>query len=181
MKTAKLLAALKFASKKHASQRRKGPGDVPYINHPIEVAEILSRVASVEDAEILMAALLHDTVEDTDTTEAEIASLFGDHVAALVMECSDDKSLPKHERKNLQVEHAPHKTPGAKLIKIADKISNINDIANSPPVDWSVQRCREYLDWSERVVAGLRGENPSLDEYYDASLRAARTAFNRDA
>jgi GTP diphosphokinase / guanosine-3',5'-bis(diphosphate) 3'-diphosphatase len=176
-----IFSALKFSADKHAKQRRKGPEDTPYINHPIEVAEILINVAAVSDTNTLVAALLHDTIEDTDTRQDELESLFGSSVLALVMECTDDKSLPKAERKRLQVEHAPHKSPQAKLIKIADKISNVRDIVKGPPVDWSLDRIREYLDWSERVVSGLRGENSELDELYDTSLKSARKRLERDS
>jgi guanosine-3',5'-bis(diphosphate) 3'-pyrophosphohydrolase len=172
-----IFSALKFASEKHAKQRRKGPGDTPYINHPIDVAEILVNVAAVSNTDTLVAALLHDTIEDTETGADEIESLFGSCVLALVMECTDDKSLPKAERKRLQIEHASHKSPQAKLIKIADKISNVRDIGKAPPVDWSFDRIREYLDWTERVVNGLRGENADLDALYDTSLKSARERY----
>jgi GTP diphosphokinase / guanosine-3',5'-bis(diphosphate) 3'-diphosphatase len=176
-----IFSALKFSADKHAKQRRKGPEDTPYINHPIEVAEILINVAAVSDTNTLVAALLHDTIEDTDTRQDELESLFGSSVLALVMECTDDKSLPKADRKRLQVEHAPHKSPQAKLIKIADKISNVRDIVKGPPVDWSFERIQEYLDWSECVVSGLRGENAELDELYDTSLKSARKRLERDS
>lgn len=169
-----IFSALKFAADKHAKQRRKGPEDTPYINHPIEVAEILINVGEIGDTDTLVAAILHDTIEDTKTTAEELGSLFGSNVLSLVLECTDDKSLPKAERKRLQVVHAPHKSPKAKLIKIADKISNVKDLVREPPTDWSLDRVREYLDWSERVVSGLRGENAHLDELYDASLKSAR-------
>jgi len=172
-----ILSALKFASQKHFEQRRKN-GVTPYINHPIEVAETLARVADVSDPAILCAALLHDTVEDTDTSEAEIKQLFGEQIASLVMECTDNKSLPKQERKRLQVEHAPHKSAGAKLIKLSDKISNVRDITENPPADWSTQRKIEYLDWSEQVVSGLRGQNKDLDSLYDRLLGEGRTRLS---
>jgi guanosine-3',5'-bis(diphosphate) 3'-pyrophosphohydrolase len=169
-----VLSAVKFAADKHREQRRKSAGDVPYINHPIEVAQILATVAGVKETETLVAALLHDTIEDTDTSAGEISSQFGERVLGLVMECTDDKGLPKQERKDLQVQNAPHKSPQAKLIKIADKISNVNDIANAPPTGWSLERCNEYLDWSNRVVDGLRGGCPALDKLYDSRLKDAR-------
>jgi guanosine-3',5'-bis(diphosphate) 3'-pyrophosphohydrolase len=170
----KVLSALKFASEKHRDQRRKSPGDIPYINHPIEVAQILATIAGVTESDTLIAALLHDTIEDTATSQEEISSRFGKTVLGLVMECTDDKTLPKQTRKDLQVINAPHKSPRAKLIKIADKISNVNDIAHAPPEGWSLQRCSEYLDWSQRVVDGLRGGCAALDEHYDMRLQEAR-------
>ena len=172
-----LLAALKFASLKHRDQRRKS-GDVPYLNHPIEVAETLSRVGGVRDIVTIVGALLHDTLEDTNTTPEEIHDLFGEQVLTLVQAVTDNKSLPYHERKRMQIETAPHKSLRAKQLKLADKICNIYDIAHSPPDDWSLKRCQEYLDWSEQVVAGLRGVNSALESHYDAVLVEAKNRLN---
>jgi guanosine-3',5'-bis(diphosphate) 3'-pyrophosphohydrolase len=169
-----LLKALKFSAGKHRNQRRKDHDLSPYINHPIDVAEMLLRVGNVQDVDILVAAILHDTIEDTDTKPEEIESLFGKSVLSLVNEVTDDTSLPKEVRKNLQVETAPKKSPGAKQIKIADKISNLRDIVYSPPANWSNERKIEYVDWSERVVAGLRGVNPALEDLYDKILTEAK-------
>lgn len=166
-----LLEAMAFAARKHTSQRRKNAAADPYINHPIEVAAHLSSVGGVTDEDILIAALLHDTVEDTDTTQEEIAGLFGDKVASLVMECTDDKSLPKLERKRLQIVNAPHKTSGAKLIKISDKTCNLRTLVEDPPADWSAQRQRAYFLWAEQVVAGLLGKNEALDAAVLSVLR----------
>lgn len=171
-----IFRALKFAAALHRDQKRKD-NISPYINHPIDVAEMLVRVGGVSDSEVLCAALLHDTVEDVGATREQIEKLFGDRVASLVMECTDDKSLPKARRKELQVENAPHKSDGAKTIKIADKISNISDIMIAPPVDWPKQRIIDYLDWSERVVNGLRGANKDLEELYDERLKEARKKY----
>jgi guanosine-3',5'-bis(diphosphate) 3'-pyrophosphohydrolase len=172
--------ALKFAAGKHALQRRKGGDDIPYINHPIEVAMILATVAEVDDADILAAAILHDTVEDTETLESEIETEFGAHVLSLVMECTDDTNLPKERRKEAQIQSAPKKTAKAKLIKLADKTSNVGDMGTSPPKTWSLQRRREYLDWTEKVVVGLRGQNKRLDQAYDNALAAARVRLEHD-
>jgi guanosine-3',5'-bis(diphosphate) 3'-pyrophosphohydrolase len=168
------LKALRFAAQKHKNQRRKGSQKPPYINHPIEVAEMLWRIGGVHDRSTLIAALLHDTVEDTGTTPEEIRELFGEEVTGYVLEVTDDKSLPKEERKRLQVVNAAHKSPHAKEIKLADKISNVSEIANDPPSDWPFERRKEYLDWTERVVAGLRGQNPPLEARYDEALAEAR-------
>ncbi|HXG63873.1 MAG TPA: HD domain-containing protein [Blastocatellia bacterium] len=169
-----IFKALKFSADKHRNQRRKDGQASPYINHPIDVAEILCRVGQVRDTNVLIAAILHDTIEDTDTTPDEIEAMFGSAALAMVLEVTDDKRLPKQARKQLQIEMAPHKSDGAKLIKLADKISNLHDIANSPPADWPLQRKIEYLDWTERVVAGLRGVNKNLEDFYDETLRMAR-------
>lgn len=166
----KLLEAVDFAARRHSAQRRKDAAGSPYINHPIEVARHLASVGEVRDEEVLIAALLHDTIEDTGTTRAEIAARYGEAVAALVVECTDDKSLPKAERKRSQIENAPHKSTGAKLIKLADKTCNLRGILTDPPVGWSVERQREYFLWAELVVAGLRGTNASLEEAFDAAL-----------
>ena len=154
------MKALRFAAQKHRDQRRKGGTRPPYINHPIDVAEILWRVGGVRDMDTLVAALLHDTVEDTGTSPDEIRLEFGEAVRSMVMEVTDDKSLPKAERKRLQVVNASHKSPGAKQIKLADKISNVFEIGNDPPDDWSLERRQEYLDWTEQVVHGTAGTEP---------------------
>ena len=169
-----LLHALHFAADKHRDQRRKGPTASPYVNHPIAVVELLARVAEVSDPVTLMAAVLHDTVEDTETTYEELERAFGPEVRKVVEEVSDDKSLPKLERKQRQIQHAPHVSERAKLVKLADKISNIRDVAEHPPSGWSPQRRSEYLDWAEAVVAGLRGVNPALEREFDEALAHSR-------
>jgi guanosine-3',5'-bis(diphosphate) 3'-pyrophosphohydrolase len=169
-----LIEAASFAAKKHTGHHRKGQTQEPYINHPLEVANLLANVGGVDDVDVLIAAVLHDTVEDVGVTKEEIAAKYGPRVAEMVAEVTDDKSLPKAERKRLQVEHAPHLSPGAKLIKLGDKISNITDVTNSPPADWDQQRRREYIDWGEQVVAGLRGTNPALESKFEETARTAR-------
>ncbi|HEX7641950.1 MAG TPA: HD domain-containing protein [Burkholderiaceae bacterium] len=167
-----LITALAFAADKHRNQRRKDPEASPYINHPIALADVLCNEANVCDERILMAAVLHDTVEDTDTTEAELIAHFGAEVAAIVMEVSDDRSLPKAERKRLQVEHAVHPSAAAKHVKLADKICNLRDLASSPPADWPLERTQEYFDWAKRVIDALRGVNPQLEAIFDAAYAA---------
>jgi GTP diphosphokinase / guanosine-3',5'-bis(diphosphate) 3'-diphosphatase len=173
--TAKLLQAASFAAVKHTKQKRKGNDAAPYINHPLEVASLLANVGKVEDTDVLIAAILHDTVEDTETTKEEIAELFGENVAKMVMEVTDDKSLPKAERKQLQIEHAPHLSDGAKQVKLGDKISNIRDIVENPPDGWSDERRREYVEWGEKVVAGLRGANADLENHFDGLVKRAKS------
>lgn len=168
------LRAVEFAAHKHRDQRRKGSDASPYINHPIAVAEILWRVGGVRDTETLIAALLHDTIEDTATAATEIEARFGSRVRSLVEECTDDKSLPKAERKRLQIAHAAQVSAAAKEIKLADKISNVTDIIANPPPDWSLQRRLEYLDWAEQVVAGLRDANATLAVNFDNAVETAR-------
>ena len=169
-----MLAALRFAAQKHSRQRRKDSDATPYINHPIAVAEVLARVGGVTDLATLQAAILHDTIEDTQTTPQELDEQFGQDVRLLVQELTDDKSLPQRERKRLQIEHAPHLSTGAKLIKMADKICNLADVTLTQPVDWPLQRKRDYLDWAERVVAGCRGCSPLLEQLFDATLKEKR-------
>ena len=161
-----LLDALEVASIKHRDQRRKDREASPYINHPIAVARTLWQ-AGVRDQTAIVAAVLHDTIEDTNTTRDELAVRFGEAVAAVVDEVTDDKSLEKHVRKQAQVEHAPHLSAAAKLVKLADKTCNLRDIVDSPPHDWSAERKREYFAWADRVVAGLRGVNAELERVYD--------------
>jgi (p)ppGpp synthase/HD superfamily hydrolase len=165
-----LLRALHFAAGKHQDQRRKGAEASPYINHPIEVAELLARIGGISDIVTLQAAILHDTLEDTLTTPQELEAAFGPEVRRLVEEITDDKQLPKAERKRLQIEHAPHLSARAKLVKLADKISNVRSIIQTPPAEWPLGRKQEYLDWSARVVAGCRGCNPALERAYDDIL-----------
>ncbi|HOT91803.1 MAG TPA: HD domain-containing protein [Anaerolineae bacterium] len=169
------LRALSFAADKHQHQRRKGIAQLPYINHPIRVVEILWDVGGVRDMPTLIAALLHDTLEDTATTADELETLFGAEVLALVQEVTDDKSLPKERRKQLQIEHAPHLPHKAQLIKLADKIANVYDISHDSPEGWTHERLLDYLDWAEAVVAGLRGVNAALEAHFDAVLCEARS------
>lgn len=173
---ADLLRVLGFAAEKHRAQRRKNAAADPYINHPIAVAELLAREGAVTDFATLAAALLHDTVEDTATTEAELTTQFGARIADLVMAVSDDKTLPKATRKQLQIDHAPTLDPAAKLVKLADKICNLSDVLHQPPKDWDRARRQEYADWCARVVAGLRGCNPALEAKF-AALYAESQAF----
>jgi len=176
-----ILKALKFSAEKHRHQRRKDRDASPYINHPIDVAEMLLRVGEVEDAEIIVAALLHDTIEDTRTEPVEIEKEFGKNVLSLVLEVTDNKGLSKEARKELQVKNAPHKSAGAKQIKVADKISNLRDITHSPPTKWSLQRRQEYVDWAHRVMDGLRGANTRLDQLFDEVAGEARKKLTEEA
>jgi GTP diphosphokinase / guanosine-3',5'-bis(diphosphate) 3'-diphosphatase len=162
-----IIRASAFAADKHRNQRRKDADASPYINHPIALANTLAQ-AGIGDPMVLVAALLHDTIEDTDTTADELAGVFGPEIAAIVLEVTDDKSLPKAERKRLQVTHAPHLSARAKLVKLADKICNLRDVSDSPPYDWPLERRREYFDWARQVVAGLRGTHTGLEQLFDA-------------
>jgi guanosine-3',5'-bis(diphosphate) 3'-pyrophosphohydrolase len=163
-----LLKALAFAAHKHRDQRRKDAEASPYINHPIALADVLVNEGGVTDVEVICAALLHDTVEDTATTHEELANAFGSRVARIVAEVTDDKSLAKEERKRLQIEHAPALSHEAKLVKLADKICNLRDVAERPPAKWDRMRQREYFEWAKRVIDGLRGAHPRLEAVFDA-------------
>ncbi|MCY7345417.1 MAG: HD domain-containing protein [Pyrinomonadaceae bacterium] len=173
----KFLHAISFAAKRHSTQKRKGADEQPYVNHVLEVANLLANVGKIEDFDILIAAVLHDTIEDTATTESEITKLFGAEVRGMVLEVTDDKSLPKARRKELQIQHAPHLSDGAKCIKLGDKISNIRDVSENPPADWSAERRIEYINWGERVVDGLRGANANLETHFDNLIAAAKQNF----
>jgi GTP diphosphokinase / guanosine-3',5'-bis(diphosphate) 3'-diphosphatase len=170
-----LLKAIAFAADKHRRQRRKDAEASPYINHPIAVATVLASEGDVSDEATLLAAVLHDTVEDTQTSFPELEEHFGPEVAALVRELTDDKSLAKSERKRLQIEHARGSSVRAKKVKIADKICNVRDMTASPPADWPLQRRLDYLSWSEQVVAGCRDVNPKLDQAFDEAIAQARS------
>jgi guanosine-3',5'-bis(diphosphate) 3'-pyrophosphohydrolase len=165
-----VLRAAEFAARRHRDQRRKGPEAAPYVNHVLAVARLVADVAGVTDPEVIAAALLHDTIEDTGTTGAELAAQFGPRVAGLVHELTDDKSLPKDERKDLQIRHAAHASAAAKIIKLADKLANLRDILAAPPRDWPAERSRAYFDWAGAVVAGLRGASPPLEALIDDAL-----------
>ncbi len=162
-----IFKALDFAARKHRDQRRKDQEASPYINHPIALVNLLWNSAGVTDPAVIAAALLHDTIEDTATTFAELEQEFGHEVRQLVQEVTDDRSLPKQQRKQLQVEHASSLSDKAKLIKLADKISNLRDIVSSPPATWSRDRQREYFEWGKQVVDQIRGTHAGLETLFD--------------
>ncbi len=165
--------AADFAARRHAAQHRKGIAREPYVNHLSEVAALLAETMEGADAALVAAGWLHDTLEDTQTDREELERLFGSRVADLVAEVTDDKSLPKPERKRRQVEAAPRKSPGAKAIKIADKTSNLRSLAASPPDGWERQRIADYIAWAEEVVAGCRGTNRALEHLFDRAAAEA--------
>ena len=164
-----LLKALAFAAARHKDQRRKDVEASPYINHPIALADILCNEGHVTDIEVICAALLHDTVEDTATEPEELEAEFGKAIRDIVMEVTDDKTLPKEERKKEQIKHAAALSDKAKLVKLADKIANLRDVANSPPPDWDLHRRRAYFDWAREVIDCLRGAHAGLEAVFDAA------------
>lgn len=168
--------ALDFAARAHVDQRRKGERAEPYVNHLAETAALVAEACGGRDVDAVLAALLHDTLEDTDVTYDELAAAFGTVVADVVAEVTDDKELAKAERKRLQIVHAPHACPSAKLVKLADKTSNLRSMAASPPAGWTRERIIEYIQWAEQVVDGLRGVSESLERRFDAAAAAARAA-----
>jgi guanosine-3',5'-bis(diphosphate) 3'-pyrophosphohydrolase len=175
-----LLEAVAFAAEKHRHQRRKDAHASPYINHPIELAILLQR-EGITDLVTLCAALLHDTIEDTETTAEELRHAFGAEVADVVLEVTDDKHLPKQQRKQLQIDHAHTLSRRARAIKLADKICNLQDVIKSAPTGWTLARRQEYLEWAKAVIDGLRGDHPRLEQMFDdvyetgvRSLRAVR-------
>jgi guanosine-3',5'-bis(diphosphate) 3'-pyrophosphohydrolase len=165
-----ILRAVAFAAEKHKNQRRKDADATPYVNHPIALANVLKQEGEVGDVAVLVAAILHDTIEDTETTADELRAIFGEEITSIVLEVTDDKSLPKAERKRLQIEHAEVASPKAKLVKLADKICNLRDIATSPPADWSADRKKDYFDWAKQVVEGCRGANVRLEAAFDKAF-----------
>lgn len=167
-----LLDALQFSADKHRGQKRKD-GDTAYINHPIAVAHILKHVGGIDDPVVLCSAILHDTLEDTQTSKDELVERFGKEVAEVVWEVSDDLIIKADknrdaERKQLEIDHAPILSHQAKLVKISDKIANLRDILNNPPVDWPMTRKLGYFDWAKRVIDGMRGTNSRLEAEFDA-------------
>jgi (p)ppGpp synthase/HD superfamily hydrolase len=167
-----------YATRRHSGQTRKGKAAEPYANHLAEVAFLLASTAEEPDACLVAAGWLHDTLEDTAATRDELDQLFGKHVTDIVVEVTDDKSLPKSERKSLQVMNTPKKSVKARLLKVADKISNLDAIATSPPKDWDATRCNEYVDWAESVVASCKGLNAALDKAFVSAAEAARRAIS---
>ena len=166
-----VLKAMAFASRKHRNQRRKDREASPYINHPIDLAHILANEANISDPVVITAAVLHDTVEDTETTLDELSAEFGEEISAIVAEVTDDRSLPKEERKRLQIEHASALSFRAQQLKLADKIGNLRDLARSPPADWSLERKRAYFDWAARVVEQIPGRHDRLLSLFHEALQ----------
>jgi len=171
-----LMHTIHFAAEKHKYQRRKGQGDIPYINHPIKVCNILVEKGGVSDLATLMGAILHDTIEDTETTPEELTEIFGEEISKLVMEVTDNKNLSSVERKKHQVTHSCHASKKARNIKLADKSCNVLDLVISPPI-WPVQRKRNYLQWAKDVVDSIRGTNPQLEAYFDDCVLRCEKAF----
>lgn len=178
--SARILEAVAWAATLHDGQRRKGEAAEPYVVHVIDVARRLADVAP-EDENLILAGLLHDVVEDTAGTQDQIEARFGSDVAALVAEATDDKSLPKQKRKQLQVEHAPHKSARGAMLKIADKTSNLRALAESPPAGWDADRRAAYLEWAETVVFALPPAHPGLLAEFRAAARAARRVLGVEA
>ena len=162
------LKALVFAADKHRNQRRKDTDASPYINHPIALANILVNEGGITDINVLCGAILHDTIEDTETTKEELTQQFGEKITSIVLDVTDDKTLPKAERKLKQIEHASHASNEAKLVKLADKISNLRDILSYPPKDWTDDRKKEYFDWAGKVIDQIRGTNRKLENIFDS-------------
>jgi guanosine-3',5'-bis(diphosphate) 3'-pyrophosphohydrolase len=169
----RVTAAALTAAHWHSSQRRKGAAGEPYINHLLEVASLVSKATGSNDINLVVAALLHDAIEDQGISRTLIAEQFGEDVASLVEEVTDDKSLPKAVRKRLQVENAPKKSTRAKILKLADKISNVTAVGKDPPSDWSIKRQQEYIQWGRDVVAGLRGASAGLEAMFDRAADEA--------
>jgi guanosine-3',5'-bis(diphosphate) 3'-pyrophosphohydrolase len=162
-----LFKALSFAAHKHKDQRRRDVDASPYINHPISLADILCNEAQVTDVETICSALLHDTIEDTQTTAEELEQAFGKTICAIVMEVTDDKSLSKAARKQAQIDHAAHISEKSKLVKLADKISNLRDVLYNAPPDWDLDRRQQYFDWALCVIDQVRGTHPELEALFD--------------
>ena len=178
--TPNFLSALSFAAYKHRNQRRKDAAQTPYINHPITVANILLNEAGVTDESVLLAALLHDTVEDTDTSFEEITERFGQTVRDIVAEVTDDKSLSKAERKQAQIDHANGLSDRAKLLKLADKTANARSMTDEPPDGWSCERIDDYLEWGKAVVDRIRGHHSKLESLFDRAYERGKVGLASD-
>jgi guanosine-3',5'-bis(diphosphate) 3'-pyrophosphohydrolase len=167
-----IIKALAFAADKHRDQRRKDKDASPYINHPVALADVLVNAAGITHSDVICSALLHDTIEDTDTTAAELETAFGRAIRGIVLEVTDDTSLLKSQRKQQQIDRASHISDNAKLVKLADKICNLRDMATAPPADWPTDRRQEYFDWAKTVIDKLRGVHPVLEALFDEAYRA---------
>lgn len=176
-----VLKAADAAARWHVHQRRKGPAQEPYINHLLEVAMLVAEATKGEDPDLVIAALLHDAIEDCEVPKEMIAESFGKDVADVVAEVTDDKDLEKGERKRKQVETASRKSRRAKILKLADKTSNLRTIAASPPADWSVKRKRDYVEWARAVAKGLEGANAWLEGQLEEAARAAERSYSAGA
>lgn len=172
--------AWNFSAERHAKQKRKGEAQEPYVNHLAEVGELVATATEGRDANLVAAAVLHDTIEDTATLLAELASVFNADIADLVSEVTDHKRLDSAERKRAQVMHAAAKSPRAKILKLADKTSNLRSLVKSPPMDWSLQRKRDYLAWAKEVVQGLRGANAWLEARFDEAAEQLERSLRSD-
>jgi len=173
--------ALDFAARKHVHQRRKGAAAEPYINHLSEVTRLLAEATGGGDTVLVLCGLLHDAIEDTDTTIDELTAEFGRKVATVVAEVTDDKSLPKAVRKRLQIERAAAKSARAKMVKLADKTSNLRALVDSPPANWDLARKREYVAWARAVADGCRGVNSDLERWFDDAWRRSMRALDAEA
>jgi (p)ppGpp synthase/HD superfamily hydrolase len=173
----RLAHAADYAARQHIAQRRKGSRAEPYVNHLTEVAALLAEATDGGDVVLLMGGLLHDTLEDTDATYEDLVQRFGPDVAALVAEVTDDKSLPKEERKRLQIEKTAAKSQRAKLLKLADKTSNLRSLVASPPEGWPPARLRDYVVWAHDVVRSCRGLNARLEVAFDQAYEQASRRF----
>jgi (p)ppGpp synthase/HD superfamily hydrolase len=169
--------AAEFAARRHTGMVRKGRGNEPYVNHLAEVAHLLAVATDGADAELVAAGWLHDTIEDTETTREELAEEFGVRVADIVAEVTDDMSFTKDQRRQRQIEDAPHKSPDAKLVKIADKISNVSARLLPHPSEADREELANYVAWAEKVVAGCRGVNAMLDRTFDTTAELARSTL----
>ncbi len=167
MDFAEILDAAIFAAEKHQRHVRKNKQHSPYITHPLLVAQVIFKIGGIADTKILTAAILHDTIEDTNTTREEIKVRYGVKTLSLVLEVTDDKSLPRMDRKRLQVVHAPDLSYEAKILKLADKLVNCRDILKNPPEDWSIKRRQNYIQWCADVLFRIRGTNPELEAAFD--------------
>jgi guanosine-3',5'-bis(diphosphate) 3'-pyrophosphohydrolase len=166
-----LVKAMAFAANKHRDQRRKDECASPYINHPLALVDVLVHEGGVVEIDIIVAALLHDTIEDTDTTGGEIERAFGAAIRSIVEEVTDDIRLERAQRKRAQVEKAPFLSPQARAVKLADKICNLRDVVSNPPAGWGLERRQAYFDWAKEVIDGLRGLHGTLEEVFDQVYR----------
>ncbi len=171
--------ALDFAAEHHTHQRRKGPASEPYVNHLSEVARLVAIGTGGRDPALVAAALLHDVIEDQEVSHATLVAEFGQDVADLVAEVTDDKSLRKDDRKRLQVELAARRSARARTLILADKTANLRSLVDGAPTDWPQWRIREYLAWAREVVGNIRGTNGVLERQFDEVAAALETALDR--
>ncbi|EFO18322.1 hypothetical protein LOAG_10172 [Loa loa] len=162
-----IIEAVDLAARRHRQQRRKDAAQTPYVNHPIGVAYILTSEGQITDTTTIIAAILHDIVEHTKTTDEEIRKMFGDEIADIVKECTMVRSMKREARMKSELEKASKLSHKAKLVQLADKLNNIRDIERGTPLGWTKQHVTEYIIFAKDLLSKIRGIHGPLESALD--------------